>query len=226
MKKIILFHIFIAVYSSTLLSQTNMQVFGSYVKNLNKDYKGLTYGVGIRFEFGKDDAFFNKYIGFAYNGPITTHAINEARAYSSLTDPQTIDVPTVYKIPAYRLEGGGRLYFSGSAHNYDGMNAFLNCGAEVIFAPNHPEYTSYDQELYTLGYTQTSDVNEDGTDKFALNLMLALGAGIEKNFGPGNIFLHVAIALPVIQNGTNSDIEDFVPVPLNFNAGYKFSLSK
>jgi len=224
MKKFLLFPVFIAFCSSTL-SQTNMQVFGSYVKNLNKDYSGSTYGVGIRFELGKDDAFFNKYIGFAYNGAITTHAINEAHAYSSLTDPQTIDVPTVYKIPTYRLEGGGRLYFSGSAHNYGGVNAFLNAGAEVIFAPNHPEYASYDQDLYTLGFTQTSDVNEDGTDKFALNLMLALGAGIEKNIGPGNIFMHVAIALPVIQN-SNSDIEGFTPLPLNFNLGYKFSLSK
>ena len=87
-------------------------------------------------------------------------------------------------------------------------------------------YASYDQDLYSLGFSQTSDVNEDGTDKFALNLMLALGAGIEKNIGPGNIFLHVAIALPVIQSSMNSDIEDFAPLPLNFNAGYKFSLSK
>jgi len=87
-------------------------------------------------------------------------------------------------------------------------------------------YASYDQDLYTLGYTQTSDVNEGESDRFALNLMLALGAGVEKNIGPGNIFLHVAIALPVIQNGMNSDIDDFVPLPLNFNAGYKFSLSK
>ena len=229
MKKSTLLCLATVLCISQAFTQSNLQVYSSYVKNLNKDYKGNTFGLGFRIEFGKDDATLTKYAGFAYNAPIITHATNQAIAYSSLTDPYSIDVATVYKIPSYRAEFGGRFYFVGSAHNYDGINVFGNGGAEVIFAPNKPKYESYDKDLYNLGYTEGSDVNEDGTEKFALNLMLVFGAGIEKNIGPGNIFLHAAIALPVTTNG-NSDIssriEDFTPLPLNINLGYKIPLSR
>jgi len=227
MKKRILTLVILIGIKGSIFSQVNLQVFGSYVKNLNKDYKGTTYGGGIRIEFGREDATLNTYAGFAYTRPIITRITQEARAYSNFTSPQTIDVETVYKIPNYRAEFGSRYYLTGSAHNYESINTFINVGAEIIFAPNKPKYESYDKDLYTLGYTSDSDVNEDGTEKFALSLMIAIGGGVEKNAGPGNIFLHVAIALPVTRNGNtdiSSSIVDFTPLPLNFNIGYKFPL--
>lgn len=208
-------------------SQVNVQFFGSYVRNLNKNYKGNTFGGGVRVEFGDDERAFHTYVGFAYNRPILRRETLEARAYSNFTTPETIPVEAVYKIPNYRLEFGSRYYLTGSAHNYEGINIFLNIGAEVNVAPNKPKYESFDRDLYTLGYTSTSDVNEDGTEKVAINLMLAPGFGIEKTLGPGNIIAHITIAVPVTQNGgsdISASIEDFTPLPLNFNIGYKIPL--
>ena len=140
MKKFLLLFVTISFGLTKAFTQLNFQAFGSYVLNLNKDYKGSAYGAGIRFEFGSNDAFMNKYVGFAYNAPIATHVINEAHAYSSLTDPQSIEVPTVYKIANYRLETGGRFYLSGAAHNYEGINTYLSGGVELIFAPKKPQH--------------------------------------------------------------------------------------
>jgi hypothetical protein len=228
MKKNLLFFALSMIFAIPVFSQVNLQLFGSYVENLNKNSKGNTYGGGIRIEFGRDDATLSTYAGFAYNSPIVRHETLEARAYSNFTTPETIPVEAVYKIPNYRLEFGSRYYISGSPHNYESVNFFINVGVEVNVAPNKPTYESFDRDLYTLGFTEGSDVNEDGTDKVAINLMLAPGIGIEKNLGPGNIFAHIAIALPVTQNGgsdLSSAIEDFTPLPLNFNIGYKISLS-
>jgi hypothetical protein len=227
MKKSIFTLLILAGIKSSIFSQVNVQAFASYVINLNKDYKGTTYGGGVRMEFGKEDATINTYIGLAYTRPIITRINQEARAYSNFTSPQTVDVETVYKIPNYRVEFGTRYYLSGSAHNYESANVFLNVGAEVLLAPNKPKYESFDMDLYTLGFSEGSDVNVDGSEKLALSLMIAIGAGFEKNLGLGNVFLHTTFALPATRNG-NSDISssivDFTPLPLNFNIGYKFPL--
>src|ERR1051325_9334302 len=102
MKKNIQLLIIFSISAFSGFSQVNVQLFGSYVKNLNKDYKGITYGGGIRFEFGNEDATIYKYVGLAYTRPIITRFVQEARAYSNFTSPETIDVETVYKIPNYR----------------------------------------------------------------------------------------------------------------------------
>ena len=169
------------------------------------------------------------YAGLAYASPISTKQEIEARAYSNFTEPSTVQVTGLYKLPMYRLEGGIRYYITGEANNYDGINFYLNLGAEVMFVPNKPKYSYFNKQDYTLGYTPDSDVNEDGTEKFALNLMLAAGTGVEKKLGPGNLFAHITLAFPATQNG-NSDIssslEEFTPIPLNFNIGYKIPLRR
>jgi len=228
MKKILLVFVLSTTCIVPAFSQVNLQFFGSYVRNLNKNSKGNTSGGGVRVEFGDDEKAMHTYIGFAYNRPIVRHETLEARAYSNFTTPETIPVEAVYKIPNYRLEFGTRYYLTGSAHNYESINIFIHIGAEVNVAPNKPTYESFDRDLYTLGYTSDSDVNEDGTEKVAINLMLSPGVGIEKNLGPGNIFAHITISVPVTQNGgsdISASIEDFTPLPLNFNIGYKIPLS-
>jgi hypothetical protein len=228
MRKMFLF-LSLTFIAAKSFSQTNIQAYGSFIRNLNPDFGGNTQGAGFRFEFGKDESSVSYYAGLAYALPISTKKELEARAYSNFTSPSTVEVTGLYKLPMYRLEGGARYYITGEAHNYEGINFYLNLGAEVIAVPNKPKYSYYDKEYYTLGFTPESDVNEDGTEKLALNIMLAGGAGIEKNIGPGNLFAQITLAFPATQNG-NSDIssslEEFTPIPLNFNIGYKISLSR
>lgn len=206
-------------------SQLNLEMYGSYIHNLNKDFKNNTQGIGMRFEWGQDNADWTKYIGVAYCFPMHATSEIEARAFDNFTTPSTVNVVAKYSQPMVRLEFGGRLYFAGDASGFEGFNGYLNGGAEVVYIQNRPTYSAYDQDKYTLGFTDDSDVNPDGTEKFGLNLGLTFGFGLEKNIGPGNIFLQGAIGVPVLtKNQTSSDIADFTPIPLNVNLGYKIPL--
>jgi hypothetical protein len=151
----------------------------------------------------------------------------EAQAYSNWTSPSSVPVTARYKQPMMRLETGGKWYISGDAENFEGLNWYVNGGVEVVYIKNDPTYSYYDKDNYTLGYTDDSDVNPDGTDKFGLNLHLAAGTGIEKNLGIGNLFIQATISFPVLHsNSTPDDVESFTPIPLNLNLGYKIPLGK
>jgi hypothetical protein len=226
MKKIILSLVtsFIVLSAS---SQVNLQVYGSYVRNLNPDFKGKAYGTGLRLEFGEQESSLSYYAGLHYTSAISTKHEVEARAYSSATEPSYVPVTALYKLPIYRLEGGMRYYFAGEPQAYDRVNFYANLGVEVSAVSNKPEYSYFDRELYTLGWSSDSDVNEDGSEKLGLNLNIAAGAGIEKNLGPGNLFLHMTIAIPAFAQGDDgSDLASFTPVPAGLNLGYKISLSR
>jgi hypothetical protein len=225
MKKIY-FTFLIAVACLSSFSQVNLMGYGSFVRNLNPDYRGNTYGGGIRFEFAKNETF-TKYAGFAYDVPMYSTEEIEAQAYSSWTTPSSQTVTARYSRPMMRFEFGANYYLSGDATSFEGLNWYLTVGAEIIYIGNKPTYSSYDKENYTLGYTDNSDVNEDGSEKYGLHLFLMGGTGIEKTLGPGNIFLQATIGLPATNIGSSnvsSSIEDFTPIPLNINIGYKISL--
>lgn len=226
MKTILSFLSCLFVFSASY-SQVNLQVYGSFVRNLNPDYRTNTKGGGIRFEIAKPESSITKYFGAAYNLPMYTLATLEAQAMSSATDPSHVNVTARYKQAMIRLEGGGAYYLAGEGANFDGFNWSLHGGVEAVFIQNKPTYSHYDKEKYTLGYTDDSDVNPDGTGKFDIHLFLTAGTGVEKNLGYGNIFLQAAIAFPVTNvGGSNvaSGLEDFTPIPLNINLGYKIPL--
>lgn len=227
-KKYFLIVVLLVLIFHESYSQVNIQPYVSYVRNLNPDYKANTYGGGIRFEFGRSESTFSYYAGFGYNLAIKKTAELEARAYSNFTSPETVPVTAKYSLPMYRLEGGSRFYFAGEQHNYEGFNFYANLGAEVIVTPNKPVYSDFDRSLYGLGFSTTSDVNEDGTEKVAINLMLAGGLGIEKNVGMVNIFMQLGIAFPATRSGNSdisSSIESFTPIPVNLNFGIKLPIS-
>lgn len=208
-------------------SQVNIQPYISYIRNLNPDYKANTYGGGIRFEFGRSGSTLSTYAGFSYDLAIKKTMEIEARAFNSSTSPTTIPVIAHYSLPMYRLEGGSRYYFTGEQHNYEGVNFYANFGVELIVTPNKPVYSDFDRSLYGLGFSTTSDVNEDGTEKVAINLMLAGGFGIEKNIGGGNLFMQLCIAFPATNSGNNdisSSIASFTPIPVTLNLGIKLPL--
>jgi hypothetical protein len=184
--------------------QVNLQLYGSYIRSLNPDYSNTTQGIGVRFEFGRQDASLTKYVGFAYCFPMHPTDELEAQAYSNWTSPSSVPVSARYNQPMLRLETGGRLYISGDAENFEGFNWWLNGGIEVVYVKNQPTYSEYDKENYTLGFSDESDVNPDGSDKFGLNLHLCVGTGIEKNLGIGNIFLQAAISFPAVTSSNSS----------------------
>jgi hypothetical protein len=226
MKKVIL-SLVISITVLSAYSQVNLQVYGSYVRNLNPDFKGKAYGTGLRLEFGEEESSLSYYAGLHYTAPISTKHEVEARAYSSATEPSYVPVTALYKLPIYRLEGGMRYYFAGEPTAYDRFNFYANLGVEVSAVPNKPTYSYFDRELYTLGWSADSDVNEEGSEKLGLNFNLAAGAGIEKNLGPGNLFLHITIAIPAFASGDDgSDIASFTPLPAGLNLGYKIPLSR
>ena len=206
-------------------SQFNLQPYGSFVRNMNRYFKGNTFGGGIRAEFGDEGSRISKYFGLGYNIPIKTTYELEAEAYSSFTSPDYVPVTATYSQPMYRAESGIRYYIAGESQNFEGINVFANVGAELIVTLNKPTYSDFDRENYTLGFS--GDVNEDGSEKVAINAMIAAGLGIEKNIGTFNLFLHAGIALPATQLG-NSDIseniESFSPTPLNVSLGIKIPI--
>jgi hypothetical protein len=208
-------------------AQVNVQTYGSFVKNLNPDYKGKAFGAGLRFEFGGEESQVSYYAGLHYTAPITTKEELYAQAMSNMTDPSSVPVTASYKLPIYRLDGGIRYYITGGPAEYQAVNFYLNGGVELCFVPNKPTYSEFDRELYTLGYSPESDVNEDGTEKRAINLALAIGTGVEKKAGPGNVFLQVALAFPAFAQGDDgSDLAAFTPIPLNVNLGYKIPFGR
>jgi hypothetical protein len=218
----------ISIFSSTWsYGQSNLELYGSYIHNLNKDYKNNTQGVGLRFEWGRGNESVTKYIGLAYGFPMHVTSELEARAYDNFTSPSTVNVTAKYSQPMVRLEGGGKLYLSGSGSSFEGLNSYLNGGAEVLYIQNKPTYSEYDKDNYTLGFTDESDVNPDGSEKFGLNLHITFGFGIEKTVGSGNLFLQCAISLPALHgNEPATDVQDFTPIPLNVNLGYKLPIGK
>ena len=143
MKKIVFITILLFIASITSFAQSSLQVYGSYIRNLNPDFGGSTFGGGVRFEFGNEDNIIVPYVGLGYDRPIITRQSLSARAFSNQTTPQTIDVAAVYKIPFYRVELGGRCYLGGSAYNTEGINFFLNGGAELILGLNKPKFENY-----------------------------------------------------------------------------------
>lgn len=217
MKKITVLVLSVCLTTSLCYSQMNLQIKGSYVRNLEKEYAGNTFGTGFTLEFGGKSKSFNLYTGASYNFPLTIEKNFTARAYSSITDPSTIDVAGRHKLSYYRFELGNRFYFVGESDNQEGVNVYVNLGTELLVVTNKATYQEFDRELYTLG--STGDVNEDGSNKFANNFMFVVGAGIERNLGPGNIFLNAGIAIPAPQ--TSDDVTSIAPIPLNINLGYK-----
>ena len=217
MKKITLLVLSVCLTTSLCYSQMNLQIKGSYIRNLEKENAGNTFGTGFTLEFGGSRKALNLYTGASYNFPLSIDKNFTARAYDNFTDPSTIDVAGRHTLTYYRIELGNRFYFLGEADNYEGANIYVNLGGELLFVTNKASYQEFDRDLYTLG--STGDVNEDGSNKFATNLMFVVGAGIERNLGPGNIFLNVGIAIPAPQ--TSDDITSIAPIPLNFNLGYK-----
>lgn len=228
MRKTFLFILLTTVMGLSSFAQLNLEAYGSYVRNFNPDFKNTTKGGGLRLEFGKEDAALTKFVGIAYNLPMYSLAPIEAQAFSNRTEPSWYPVTARYKQPMMRAEFGGRWYITGEAENFEGINWYAQGSVEVIFIRNKPEYSYYDKELYSLGYSPDSDVNEDGTSKFDANFYLAVGTGIEKNLGIGNVFLQAAFAFPAFSpNASGSaNIENFAPIPLNINLGYKVPLRK
>jgi hypothetical protein len=209
-----------------LFAQLNIQPYGSFVRNLNREYKLDTYGFGLQLEL-TDASNFGYYLGLAYALPMKTTKQIEARAFCNCTEPSTVDVVALYTLAMYRSEAGVRYYVIGEPDNYSGFNAYVNMALGAILTTNKPAYSYYDKEKYGLGYTSDSDVNEDGSEKLALNPILTAGLGIEKNLGIGNILGQLNIAVPASQageHGTSSGIEPFTPIPVNINVGYKISL--
>ncbi|MBO9684541.1 MAG: hypothetical protein J7502_18050 [Flavisolibacter sp.] len=221
------FCLFAILYTTCSFSQTNLEAYGSFIRNFTDGYNNSTQGIGIRIEFGREDAFLTKYFGLAYTFPMYPTDVIEAHAFDNWTTPSYVNVTARYKQSMVRLEGGGKYYLSGDASTFEGVNWYLNGGAEVIYITNTPTYSYYDKENYTLGYTDDSDVNPDGTEKFGLNLHLSVGTGVEKNLGPGNIFCQAGFAFPVVRtNQQAGGIESFTPLPLNLNLGYKIPLGR
>src|SRR4051812_38661364 len=184
MKKIVLsLLIIVNVYSAFSQRHVNMQVYGSYVRNVNPDFRGTAPGAGLRIETFKEDAVFSKYFGVHYTSPITLAEPAQANAKSSATDPSSMSITANYKVANYRLEYGSRYYFKGEANEYKGFNFYANMGVELWYFTNRLTYSGYDEELYEpqTFFTQDSDVNPDGSDKFGLSFALAIGAGFEKN---------------------------------------------
>jgi hypothetical protein len=229
MQKRSLLILVMAFIGSSAISQVNLQLYGSFVQNLEADNKGSAFGGGLRVEFGDEDEPFTYYAGIAYNSPIKTTRIIQAAAYSGGTNPPTVPVTATYKLSSFRTESGARYYFMGGLGNDNAFNFFANLGAELFLAFNNASFSNYDENLYGLGYSGDSEVNDDGSQKFALNIMLAGGFGIEKNVGFGNLFSQVALSYPVIKPRTTiitSPVERLAPIPLNINVGIKIPLDK
>jgi hypothetical protein len=210
---------------STAFSQVNMQIFGSLVLNLNKEFKGTAPGAGIRVEFNEEK--FSMYGGLGYAAAITTKKQLEATSYYS-GYPSPINVTATYKLPMYRLESGGRFYFIGQADKYDGINAFVGLGSEVIVVTNRPNYKDFDEEHYAFGDDYDGfGGNPDGTAKFTLHWLLTGGAGVEKALGKGNLFFNGGIAYPILSTEDPElayPLKTLKPIPLTFSIGYKFSI--
>jgi hypothetical protein len=220
------FFSFLAIlFSVPSFSQTNFSAYGSFIRNLNKNYKANTYGAGIRFEFAKNPSWTSS-LGLAYALPMHTTYMLEARAMSNQTTPQTVNVTGNYTQPMYRLEYSTHIYLGGDALNRKGFSYYLKLGVEAIYVGNKATYSDFDRNLYGLGYTKESDVNEDGSDKFDVNPCASFGLGLEKSIGFGSFFLQTNIALPASNGSGDSEIADFAPKPFNINIGYKIPFTK
>lgn len=208
-------------------SQSSLSFYGSYIHNLRNGFKNNTQGIGARFEWGKEAATLTKYVGLSYGFPFHLTLDLEARAFDNFTSPQTVAVTGKYSQPMVRLETGGNLYLVGDPSGLESVNWYLNGGIELLYINNKPTYLDYDKEKYTLGFSDDSDVNPDGSEKFGLNFQLAVGTCLEKNIGGGSVFLQTAISVPVYSSAqTSGDIPYFVPSPLSVNIGYKIPLNK
>lgn len=212
---------------STTFSQVNMQIFGSLILNLNKEFKGTTPGAGIRVEFNEER--FSAYGGIGYAAAITTKKKLVARnMYGG--NPDQMEIPTTYKLPMYRLESGGRFYFIGQADNYDGINAYVGLGTEVILVTNKPKYENFDENNYTFDTESDYDIgggNPDGTSKLTLHWGVTGGLGLEKNVGKGNVFFNGNISYMLLTTENPElafPLKTLKPIPLNINIGYKFSI--
>lgn len=226
MKKHIFISLLFAIFCHVSDAQVNLQLSGNFVRNFNPDSKSNSFGGGLNIEFAGNQTF-TKYVGISYILPTTFTEEIEASAFSNLTEPYYIPVTATYKRPMFRIDGGINYYLAGEANNTEGFNWFIGGGAAIIYTGNKVSYSSFDRTEYTLGYSSDSDVNEDGSEKFGLNVMLALGTGIEKNIGIGNLVLQANFAFPVTRVN-NSDVtemlQSFTPIPLTVSLGYKFPL--
>lgn len=206
-------------------SQVNLHTYGSFIRDLNPENKVNTYGIGVRLEFAKEQSNFSKYLGFAYTLPMRHTEQLEAQSMSSWTSPSSVTVTANYSRPMFQLEVGSNIYITGVPNDYENFNWYLGGGVAAVYLGNKPSYSSYDENNYTLGYTKESTVNRDGSPKYILNLNLAVHTGIEKNVGPGNVFLQTGVSFPVVQSNTIDEIASISPILLSLNLGYKISLS-
>lgn len=208
-------------------AQSNLEAYAGYVKNLNKNFKASAPGFGFRFEWGNSEARFTKYAGIGFALPMKATDAVEARAFSNQTSPSYVPVDASYSQSMYRLELGARYYFVGNAFFEEGFNWYVNGAAELIYMNNKPTYSQYDKSKYTLGYTDDSSVNPDGTDKKDINFHIGLGTGFEKQAGPGFVVLQAAISFPattVNSQDVSDNLTSMTPIPVFFNIGYKFPL--
>jgi len=211
----------------TVKAQINIAPYGTFVRNLNKSTGGNTIGSGLLIEISKEESLFNIYVDASYCRPIITRSIVEGIAFNSGTNPSRIYVAALYKVPIYRLEFGNRFYITGSGRNKDGVNVFANIAVALTYTPCNARYELYNDDLYTLGFMETSQLNPDGTEKHGADILFVLGAGIEKKIGIGNLFFLTSIGIPTTQagpNSSNSELSTFYPIPLNLSIGYKFIL--
>jgi hypothetical protein len=224
MKKIVLIFSLFCLTTSVSYAQVNLELKGSFVRNLDKDLAGNTFGTGFTLEFGGNKRAYNLYAGASYNFPITVEKDLTARASNSSTNPSTTDVMARYELTYYRFEVGGRVYLVGDATNQEYINFHVNLGGEFLLVTNKAAYQDFDRSLYSLGWFENNQTNEDGTYKYANNLMFVIGTGIDRKLGVGNIFLSASIAIPAPQN--SDDLTPIAPIPVNVNLGYKIFLRR
>lgn len=173
---------------------------GSEVKN---------NGFGLLGSYGLSNGIV-AYGGFNYYLPYEAEGTYLANASSNQTSPSTVDVKFTQKIPVFHLYAGAKKYFVG---DYDDENfGFYAMGeAGFMIANVSTDVGSYDQTLYNLTVSE---------DEAASNFMIGLGAGVEKGFDFGYIFLDAKLQLAANEeNGVAVEVE--IPASFMLNVGYR-----